>query len=252
MWAVDAVAEGVKAPLAPNRLYATLLGRAGFELWRFAPPSFRSILAALLLLFEKWGWRPLSTSRKACPLECGRSSNCGSPDCRHAGAARAQRQRDPHPAKLFGVSLALGRVVTAARPDRRQDRQHGSDRAHLHPDQAGADADRMVPACTRRLRALAGGPVCVDTQLLGLALRPRREVARQWLHAARMEDAAAAAPGGVGPEAQGDRISGAAPGRRPRRPRARLRPQAGAFCGACEDPSGSRIKQPPAARALSS
>jgi hypothetical protein len=102
-------------------LAAALLGRAGLALWRILRPSLffaLNVLAALLLLFEEWGWRPLSTLlARLARFRVWALVELWIAGLPPYGALLALGVPSAIliPAKLFGVYLlALGHVVTAA------------------------------------------------------------------------------------------------------------------------------------------
>jgi hypothetical protein len=101
-------------------LAALFLGRAAYELWRLFRPSLifaLNVLAALLLLFEEWGWRPLSNLlAKLARFRVWALIELWLAGLPPYGALLALGVPSAIliPAKLFGVYLlALGHVVTA-------------------------------------------------------------------------------------------------------------------------------------------
>lgn len=103
------------------RLAAMHVGRAAAELWRYVRPSVifvLNIIAALLLLFEEWGWRPLSNlvARLArFPLWAMAELWIAGLPPYGALVALAVPSAILIPAKLLGVFLlATGHFITAA------------------------------------------------------------------------------------------------------------------------------------------
>jgi hypothetical protein len=102
-------------------LAAVLLERAALELWRLLRPSLifaLNVLAALLLLFEEWGWRPLSNLlARLARFKVWALAELWIAGLPPYGAllALAVPSTIVIPAKLIGVYLlATGHFVTAA------------------------------------------------------------------------------------------------------------------------------------------
>ena len=172
-------------------LISLFFGKAILRAWKAVRPTLvfvLNVLAALILLFEEWGWRPLSNliARLArFPLWAAVERWIAGLPPYGALMTLAVPSAILIPAKFLGVFLLVtGHFVTAlAVIILRKARQHGADRAPLLPDQAATDADRLVPKRLRGVRAVAGGAVCAHPQLLGLAVRTCVALARQQLHA---------------------------------------------------------------------
>ena len=164
-----------------------LLGRVLLAAWELVRPVLvlaLNVIVALILLFEEWGWRPLS----ALVARLARFRLWAMAELWIAGLppygallTLAVPSVILIPAKLLGVYLlATGHFVTAGSDHRRcQVRLDGAHRPHLPAHQAGTDADPVVRVCLRRLRALAGGAVRAHPRVMAVALWPHHQVARR-------------------------------------------------------------------------
>ena len=129
------------------------------------------LLAALILLFEEWGWRPRSMPWRGWRwgLCAYRAASRGSAlwrwlrsRCRPRSCFRSRSWRVPHRPR----PARCGRLAVRRRQDR-LDRPH---RPRLPAHQAGVDADRLVRCRLQHRHALEGGALRVYPRVVGLAL----------------------------------------------------------------------------------
>ena len=166
---------------------ATQVGRLLLIAWEVVRPAVVfafNVLVALVLIFEEWGWRPLS----ALVARLARFRLWAMTELWIAGlppygalVALGVPSAILIPAKLARRLPARHRTLhhRRHRHHRRQVRLDGAYCPHLPTDQAGADADTLVRVCLRCLRALAGSAVHARPFIVGLALRPHPQRARR-------------------------------------------------------------------------
>ena len=184
---------------------ATLIGRVSLIAWDVLRPAVvfaLNVLVAVILIFEEWGWRPLSAFvARLARFRLWAMAELWIAGLPPYGALLALGVPSAIliPAKLLGVYLlATGHFVTAAIVIVAAKLASTALIARIFLLTKPALMQIAWFALRlRRLRALAGSAVRARPQLVGVALRAHRQMARQATCAAYLELSAAAASNAV-------------------------------------------------------